>query len=67
MVKGCFNCEKSRCQVCSSISEGSSFGCSVSDKKYSISSSFNCDSSGVVYLLGCNVYGKQYVGSTFSH
>ena len=34
-------------------------------KKYSISSSFNCHSLGVVYLLGCKVCGKQYVGRTF--
>ena len=26
----------------------------------------NCGSSGVVYLLGCKVCGKQYVGSTFT-
>ena len=29
-------------------------------------SSFTCDSSGVVYVLGCRVYGKQYVCSTFT-
>ena len=57
--KGCFKCGKSRCQVCSFISEGSSFSCNVSGKQYSISSRFNCDLSGVVYLLGCKVCGKQ--------
>jgi len=66
VVKGCVKCGKSRCQVCSCISEGNSFSCYVSGKQYSISSSFNCDSSGVVYLLGCKVCGKQYVGSTFT-
>jgi len=66
VVKGCVKCGKSRCQVCSCISEGNSFGCYVSGKQYSISSGFNCDSSGVVYLLGCKVCGKQYVGSTFT-
>ena len=30
-----------------------------------MSSSFAFDSSGVVYVLGCKVYGKRYVGSTF--
>ena len=45
---------------------GSSFSCSVSGKQYSISSRFNCDSSGAVYLLGCKVCGKQYVGGTFT-
>ena len=66
VVKGCFKCRKSRCQVCSFISEGNSFSCNVSSNYYSISSSCNCDSSGVVYLVGCKVYGKQYVGSTFT-
>ena len=42
------------------------FSCNVSGKQYSISSRFNCDSSGVVYLLGCKVSGKQYVDSTFT-
>ena len=48
------------------MSEGSSFKCNVSGREYYINSNFTCDSSGVVYLLGCKVYGKQYVGSTFT-
>ena len=63
VVKGCSRCGKSRCQVCSFISEGSSLSCNVSGKQYSINSSFNCDSSGVVYVLGCRACGKQYVGA----
>ena len=66
IAKGCFKCGKSRCHVCSFISEGSSFCCNVSGKQYSISSRFNCDSSGVVYLLGCKGCGKQYIGGTFT-
>ena len=65
-VRGCFKCGKVRCQVCSFMSEGSSFKCDVSGREYSINSNFTCDSSGVVYLLGCKVCGKQYVGSTFT-
>ena len=65
LAKGCFRCGKSRCQVCSLISEGNSSSCNVCGNQYSVSSSFNCDSSGVVYLLGCRVPGEQYVGSTF--
>ena len=64
VVAGCFKCGKSRCQVCSFILEGSSFRCSTSGKEYPISDRFDCDSLGVVYLLGCKVCGKQYVGST---
>ena len=48
------------------MSEGSSFRCNVSGREYDIDSDFNCDSSGVVYLLGCKVCDKQYVGSTFT-
>ena len=47
------------------MSEGNSFRCSVSGREYTINRSFICDSSGVVYVLGCKVCGKQYVGSTF--
>ena len=65
-VRGCFRCGKARCQVCSYMSEGSGFRCNVSGREYDINSDFNCDSSGVVYLLGCKVCGKQYVGSTFT-
>ena len=48
------------------MSEGSSFGCNVSGREYDINSDFNCDSSGVVYLLGYKVCGKQCVGSPFT-
>ena len=47
--------------------EDSSSTCIVSGREYKISTSFNCDSSGVVKLLCCNVCGKQkvVVGRTF--
>ena len=48
------------------MSEGSGFRCNISGREYDINSDFNCDSSGVVYLLGCKVCGKQYVGSTLT-
>ena len=65
-VRGYFKCGKARCQVCSYMSEGSSFRCNVSGREHDINSNFNWDSSGIVYLLGCKVCGKQYVGSTFT-
>ena len=43
---------KARCQVCSYMSEGSSFKCNVSGREYDINSDLTCNSSGVVYLLG---------------
>ena len=46
--------------------EGDRFSCNGSGREYRISRCFTCDSSGIVYLLGCKVCGKQYVGSTFT-
>ena len=65
-LKGCYQCGKSRCQVCEHMSEGDKFVCHVTGKEYRINSTFDCDSSGVVYLLSCKVCGMQYVGSTFT-
>ena len=48
------------------MSEGSNFRSNYSGREYSISSRFNCDSSGVVYVLNCKVCGKQYINSTFT-
>ena len=59
-------CGNSRCQVCSFMSEGNNFRFSDSGRECTIDSRFNCDSSGVVYVLGCKVCGKQYIGSTFT-
>ena len=66
LVKGCFRCGKSRCQVCMFMVEGDSFRSEVSGGEFKISISFTCDSSEVVYLLGCKVCGLQYVESTFT-
>ena len=65
-VKGCFRCGKSRCQICRYMSVGDKFFSHVTGKEYGIGSRFDCDSSGVVYLLGCKVCGMQYVGSTLT-
>ena len=62
--RGCTRCEKSRCQVCKSMSESDSFHSHATSKEYKINFSFNCDSSGVVYLFDCVVCGGQYVDST---
>ena len=48
------------------MSEGSNFKYNVSGREYDINSDSTCDSSGVVYLLGCKVCCKQYVDSTFT-
>ena len=62
--KGCLRCGKSRCQVCNVMSNSDSFNSNVTNREYKINYSFNCDSSNVVYMLECCVWGVQYVGST---
>ena len=57
LVKGCFRCGKSRCQIWRFMKEGDGFSCNGSGREYGISSGFTFDSSGVVYLLGCKVCG----------
>ena len=59
-LKGCYQCGKSRCQVCEHMSKGDKFVCHVTGKEYRINSRFDCDSSGVVYLLSRKVCGMQY-------
>ena len=48
------------------MSKGDKFVCHVTGKEYRINSRFDCDSSGVVYLLSRKVCGMQYVGITFT-
>ena len=40
------------------------FKSSVCGQTFCINHHFNCDSLGVVYLITCMKYDKQYVGST---
>ena len=56
-IRGCYRCGKARCQVCKFMSEGDKFVCHVTGKEYSINSRFDCDSLGVVYLLGSKSCG----------
>ena len=62
-VKGCYRCGKSRCQLCEHMSEGISLFVMLLVKNIGLILGFDCDSSGVVYLLSCKVCGMQYVGS----
>ena len=48
------------------MSEGDSFRFNVSGSEFKSTSGYTCDSQGVVYLLGCKVCGKQYIGNTFT-
>ena len=58
-TKSCARCEKSRYQVCQSMSDNDSFHSHVTKKEYKMNFSFNCDSSNVVFLFDCVVCGFQ--------
>ena len=61
---GMFGCGKVRCKMCKFVKTGSIFESTVEKKSFHINPSFDCDSSGVVYLITCKTCAKQYVGST---
>ena len=62
--KGMQPCGKSR--ICAFVSGSDTFYDHDRKKSFKINYSFNCDSSGVVYLLSCKKCMKSYVGSTIN-
>ena len=64
--KGMFGCGKVRCKICKFVKTGSILERKVEKKSFLINYSFDCDSSGVVYLITCKRCVKQYVGSTIT-
>ena len=64
VVVGMFKCEGKRCKVCDSVVVGNTFKSSASGRIFYINHRFNCNSSGVVYLITCKNCEKQYVGNT---
>ena len=59
-------CSSSRCALCPKLTTGSSFGSSLTGRKYQVvcDSHMSCDSGHVVYLISCRQCGFQYVGET---
>ena len=64
--KGMFGCGKVRCRISKFVETGTIFKSTVEKKSFHINHSFDCDSSGVVYLITCKRCGKQYVGNTIT-
>ena len=64
VVVGMLKCEGKRCKVCDSVDVENTLRSSVSGRIFHINHRFNCDSSGVVYLITCKKCEKQYVGNT---
>lgn len=65
-IKGMNCCGGKRCQICKFVKVGSVFESSVEGRKFHINHSFDCNSTGVVYLFTCQICKKQYVGSTIT-
>ena len=57
-------CGKLRCQICKYVEEGNEF--EEGKRKFYIDYSFDCDSEGVIYLISCVKFRKNYVGSTIT-
>ena len=63
---GCIvgTCGSVRCKTCKHMSQGNCFVSNVTRKSYTISSSMNCATHNVIYLISCKKCDVQYVGET---
>ena len=59
---GSFKCYGKRYEICSNVTEASSFTSIVTQNNYKINHQFNCNGKFLVYLLTCNICFIQYVG-----
>ena len=62
--KGMRKCDKSHCQICNFVEEGSTF-CRNGHIFY-MNYLFDCDWAGMIYLIMCKKCSKVYVGSTIT-
>ena len=64
---GCFKCNKCNCQICNLLEESTSFTDKAKSREFKIRQGpLNCNSVNIVYLIQCNVCGKQNCGSTIT-
>ena len=64
-AKGCFKCNKKRCDLCQHyLIQDTKFQSFASNRIYRINQQLSCTSKNVIYLASCNLCRKQYVGST---
>ena len=62
---GCFNCDKTRCDLCKNFFVNSeTFSSAQTGKTYFVRQKLSCNSSNVIYLGHCGKCNLQYVGST---
>ena len=61
---GSRQCKKSRCEVCTIVTEIDTFSSTVTGETFQINHELNFDDKCLIYLLKCNVCKKLYVGET---
>ena len=62
--KGALKCGKRRCEVCSNVTDASTFNSTVTGDTFKINHSLNCDDKCLIYLMTCKQCNKQYTGET---
>lgn len=61
---GTFRLHQRNCVTCQVLKVSNSFTSFSSGRTFKILGSYTCTTVGVVYMIGCNDCGKQYVGET---
>ena len=61
-----FICGNKKCKICGFVKTSHMFCSSTNRQDAHINHSFDCYSSGVVYLITIKKYLKQYVGRTIT-
>ena len=56
-------CHKPRCKTCQEM-ENTQTITNKSNHSYLIRGNFNCQSTNIIYVLNCLIYGTQYVGES---
>ena len=60
---GSYKCNTPRFQIGKNVQECYEFSSHVTKKNFKINHYFVCNSKSLIYLISCNVCGKQYVES----
>lgn len=57
-------CQGRRCDTCPFLATAKTFSSNSNNQTFSIKENLTCSSQNIIYLIGCNKCGKQYVGQT---
>ena len=57
-------CGKSNCKICSYVSTGKVIKATYTNASVQLSKSFDCQTSNIVYIVGCKKCNDQYIGQT---